>query len=95
MQQLEDSVSRCFYEACDGVTQSLLVSCEWHVTLNAGTPTLVIHCQDQTSNWRVLNNITAIATHLAHLAKHAKIRVCPPSELGTPFEMRVDEISLY
>jgi len=92
--QLEDSLGRRFYETCDGVTQALLTSCEWYVTTDSTALTLVINCPDTAINWRILNNIVSISTPLAELSTRAKIRVgCPGG--APPFEIRVDEISLY
>jgi hypothetical protein len=93
--QLEDALSKYFYESCDGVTQALLTNCEWYFNTIAVAPTLVINCPDAATNWRVLNNVVAIATALSRFSSSAKIRVCPPVEAGTPFEIRVDEISVY
>lgn len=93
--QLEASTAKHFYESCDGVTQSVLSSCEWSITTNSSALMLVINCPDLALNWRVLNNIVPIGTRLAQFSSRAKIRVCPPDESGTPFEIRVDEISLY
>lgn len=93
--QFEDSISRCFYENCDGVTQALLLSCEWSIRMRGDVPVLTIVCPDQASNWRVLNNLVKVAAYLTILSKQAKIRICPPAGLGIPFEMRVDEGSIY
>jgi hypothetical protein len=93
--QLEDAIGRCFYEACDGVTQSLLTSCEWYITTKAIALTLVINCPDLGLNWRVLNNIVPLGTRLEQFSASARIRISPPVGTGAPFEVRVDEISVY
>lgn len=93
--QLEDAIGRRLYESCDGVTQSVLASCQWHVTTQAEALTLVIQCPDAATNWRVLNNLVLIATYLEAFTSSARIRVSPPAEVGVPFEMRVDEIAIY
>ncbi len=94
-QQLEEAVNKHFYEACDGVTQALLLNCQWSITITAKALTLIIHCPDITTNWRVLNNIVAIGSVLEVFSPSARIRVCPPPESGIPLEARVDEISVY
>ncbi|GAB4324493.1 MAG: hypothetical protein OHK0047_08890 [Leptolyngbyaceae cyanobacterium] len=94
-QQLEEAVNKRFYEACDGVTQALLLNCQWSVTITAEALTLIIHCPDITTNWRVLNNIVAIGSVLAVFSPSARICVCPPPDSGIPLEVRVDEISVY
>ncbi len=92
--QLELSTSRYFFEACDGPTQSLLVECEWSIRISE-VLTLAIYCPDQSKNWRILNHMNTFAERLSQFSSQAKIRVYPPSELGEPFDMRVDERSVY
>ncbi|OUL34611.1 hypothetical protein BV372_13315 [Nostoc sp. T09] len=94
-QQLEYSISRYFYEACDRSIQNLLSSCRWYVTTHANAMVLVIECPDQVTNWRVLQKIVPMGTLLNQIVSSAKIRVCPPESQGIPFEMRVDELSVY
>lgn len=94
-QQLEDSISRYFYEGCDRTIQNLLSHCRWYVTTRANAMTLVIECPDQVTNWRVLQQIVPMGTLLNSIISSAKIRVCPPDSQGIPFEMRVDELAVY
>ncbi|BAY66078.1 hypothetical protein NIES22_61910 [Calothrix brevissima NIES-22] len=94
-QQLEYSISRYFYEACDRTIQNLLSSCRWYMTTQATVMVLVIECTDPVTNWRVLQKIVPMAAILNPIVSSAKIRVCPPESQGIPFEMRVDELSVY
>ncbi|KAB8334373.1 hypothetical protein SD80_008220 [Scytonema tolypothrichoides VB-61278] len=94
-QQLEYSISRYFYEGCDRNIQDLLSNCRWYVTTDVNTLTLVIECPDQVTNWRVLQRLVTMAALLHQMVSSAKIRVCPPKSQGMPFEMRVDELSVY
>ncbi|MEH2290277.1 hypothetical protein [Nostoc sp.] len=94
-QQLEDSISRYFYDACDRMIQNLLSNCRWYVTTHANALTLVIECPDTVTNWRILQQIVPMGTLLYGIISSAKIRVCPPEIQGIPFEMRVDELSVY
>ncbi|MDZ7959584.1 MAG: hypothetical protein RMY34_17155 [Aulosira sp. DedQUE10] len=94
-QQLEYSISRYFYEACDRSIQNLLSTCRWYVTTDASAIVLVIECPDDVTNWRILQKIVPMATLLYKIVNSAKIRVCPPDSQGIPFEMRVDELSVY
>ncbi|GAX37643.1 hypothetical protein [Nodularia sp. NIES-3585] len=94
-QQLEYSISRYFYDGCDRIIQNLLSNCRWYVTTRANAMTLVIECPDQVTNWRVLRQIVPMGTLLNSIISSAKIRVCPPDSQGVPFEMRVDELSVY
>lgn len=93
--KLEESIGKRFYESCDGVTQSLLISCEWYVSNSSKGLVLVINCPDQVINWRVLNNVLPIGHCMAQFSQQARIRVCPPPGMGDPFEVRVDELSMY
>ncbi len=53
------------------------------------------HPNIQVTNWRILQKIVPMATLLHKIVSSAKIRVCPPESQGMPFEMRVDELSVY
>ncbi|MBO3461359.1 hypothetical protein G7B40_038665 [Aetokthonos hydrillicola Thurmond2011] len=94
-QRLESSISKLFYERSDRRIQNLLSSCRWYVRTHATALTLVIECPDQATNWRVLQQIVPMASLLNSIITSAKIRVCPPNNQGFPFEMRVDELSVY
>ncbi|WP_017716703.1 hypothetical protein [Kamptonema formosum] len=94
-QQLEDSASTYFYEACDRPRQILLSACQWSVTASAQATTLVIECPDLVLNWLILRNLVEFGTVLEQFGSSSKIRICPPPGMGTPFEMRVEEISIY
>ncbi|GAB1538515.1 hypothetical protein NUACC21_11770 [Scytonema sp. NUACC21] len=94
-QQLEYSISRYFYEGCDRNIQDLLSTCRWYVTYYEAALTLVIECPDQITNWRILQKLATMAELLHKLITSARIRVCPPKGQGMPFEMRVDELSVY
>ncbi len=92
LQQLELAITKRFYEACDGVTQALLMSCEWSVTTRAPVLTLIIVSPDGPTHWRVLNHLMMISTYLAAFTSSARIRLCPPPGPETPIEVRVDEV---
>ncbi|MBR8833134.1 MAG: hypothetical protein DSM106950_03575 [Stigonema ocellatum SAG 48.90 = DSM 106950] len=93
--QLERSTGRCFYEACDRITQALLSSCQWYITTHAEILMLVIDCPDIVTYWHIVSNIPQIGNRLERVASSAKIRVYPPFGKGTPFEISVNEISAY
>ncbi|MBD2433651.1 MULTISPECIES: hypothetical protein [Fischerella] len=94
-QQLENSISSYFFNACDRTIQNLLSSCRWYILSHANALTLVVECPDQITNWRVLQKIVPMAAILGDIISSAKIRICPPKKEGMPFEMRVDELSVY
>ena len=91
--QLEGALCQYFFETCDGSTQSLLMDCRWTIKLRGGV-ILIIHCSDQEKNWRVLNRMATLAEYLSEFSAHARIRVYPPLDAGSPFDMRVDERSV-
>lgn len=93
--KLEEAISRYFYESCNGVIQALLTNCEWYFTVDASALMLVINCSDAAINARVSNNLAAIINQLVQFAARAKIRICPPIEVGLPFERLVDETSAH
>ena len=91
---LEQSLANYFFQACTQRQQALLSNCQWYITTGK-TPTLVIECPDEITNWRVLKSLVKLGGVLKKLARNAKIRVEPPPGMGTAFEMRVDELSVY
>ena len=92
--QLEASIAKQFYEACEGVTQALLCQCKWQVTTQAVALTLAIDCANAAAYWRVLHNLIPVANQLARFTPNAKIRITPPPEIGIPFELQVNEIAI-
>ncbi|MBK1986800.1 hypothetical protein A0J48_004455 [Sphaerospermopsis aphanizomenoides BCCUSP55] len=93
--ELEQSIGRCFYYGCDGITQVLLSNCQWYMTKNATTLMLIIDCPDIVSYWHIVSNIPQLGNRLERWTKDAKIRVYPPFGKGRPFEIGVNEISAY
>lgn len=93
-QQLEYSICKYFYEECDRNIKNLLSNCRWYVITHPNM-TLVIECPDQITNWRILQQIVPMASLLYQVVSSARIRVCPPNNQGIPFEMRVDELSVF
>ncbi|UBF25176.1 hypothetical protein K9N68_26670 [Kovacikia minuta CCNUW1] len=95
LRQLEEAISKRLYEGCDGVTQSLLTTCEWSVTINASILTLVISSPVIATHWRALNYILPLGNQLGKFSGSAIIRVCPPLGAGEPVEIQVSEITAY
>lgn len=95
IRQLEEALSRYFYESCDGVTQALLTNCEWYFTTISTVPTLVINGADSAMNQRVFNHIVAIATALSEFSISAKVVIGSTIGQEAFVEIRVDEISAY
>jgi hypothetical protein len=94
-QQLDAAISKRFFEACNGGMQALLLKCEWSLTTQASALTLTIACPDLETNWRVLKQVIPLASLAEKFASSAKIRISPPPEVGSPYELRVDERSIY
>ena len=93
--QLEEMLSRYFYESCDGVIQALLTNCEWYFTTVSTAPTLVINGADRAMSQRVLNHVVAIATALLYFSASARVLIGSSSDAKTLAEIRVNEISAY
>jgi hypothetical protein len=91
--QLEQATGKCFYAACDRITQALLLSCEWYVTIDANAPILVIACPDVETYWHVVSDIAQIGRKFEQFASEAKLRIYPPIGKGRPFEIGLDELS--
>ncbi len=93
--ELERTTGRCFYEACDRITQALLSNCFWYLTIDSECLTLVIHCPDIVTYWHIVSNIIELGMKLEPLASSARIRVNSPSFKSTSFEIGVDEVSAF
>jgi hypothetical protein len=93
--ELDQSIGRCFYHACDRITQVLLSNCQWYITSNGTTLMLIIDCFDLVSYWHIVSNIPQLGNRLERFTSNAKIRVYPPFGKGTPFEISINEISAY
>ncbi|MEA5583149.1 hypothetical protein VB620_17600 [Nodularia harveyana UHCC-0300] len=93
--EFERSTGRCFFQACDRITQVLLSNCQWYFTHNSTTLMLIIDCPDIVSYWHTVSNIPQLGNRLERFTSDAKIRVYPPFGKGGPFEISVHEISAY
>ncbi|WP_414543614.1 hypothetical protein [Nostoc sp. CCY0012] len=93
--ELERSTGRCFFQACDRITQVLLSNCQWYLTKNGTTLMLIVDCPDLVSYWHIVSNIPQLGNRLERFTHNAKIRVYPPFGKGAPFEISVNEISAY
>ncbi len=93
--QLEEALSRYFYESCDGVTQALLTNCEWYFTTISTLPTLVINGANSAMNHRVFNHIVAIATALSEFSVSARVLIGASIGQEAFVEIQVDEVSAY
>ncbi|KYC41834.1 hypothetical protein WA1_17580 [Scytonema hofmannii PCC 7110] len=91
--QLEETTSKRFYQTCGPITRALLSSCHWYFQTNADTLTLLIICYDVESYWHISNAIPSLLKRLKLFSNKAKMRLCPPTELGIPWEIEVNEIS--
>jgi hypothetical protein len=106
--QIETTLSQHFFDRCmreayrsgasfperDYSLVRLLSDCQWFITIKANQPTLIIETSDRAMNWTVLGKLKQLGKILEELAI-ARIRVCPPSHIGSILEIRVDELALY
>jgi len=93
--QLDASLTQRFEQQCDPFLQELLSRCDWYLTTHTNVITLVIGCPDIATNWEVLHHVAYFGTPMEQFSKDAKIRIYPPMNTGEPFEIRVDELSIY
>jgi hypothetical protein len=93
IRQLEEAIGKRFFKACGLITRTLLSSCHWYFQINAGTLILVIITYDVESYWHITNAIPQMVDRLKLFSNSAKIRFCPPSDGGVPWEIALDEIS--
>ncbi|HLP87740.1 MAG TPA: hypothetical protein VK184_03910 [Nostocaceae cyanobacterium] len=93
--ELEQSIGTCFYRICDRITQVLLSNCQWYITTEGTTLSLIIDCFDLVSYWHIVSNIPQLGKRLERFTSQAKIRVYPPFGRGIPFEISVNQISAY
>lgn len=94
-QHLDASLTQRFYQECNPLVTKLLAQCDWYVTTTAKGIILVIVCPDTAVNWQVLHNVQYLGAPMAQFSQTARIRICPPSRTGDPFEIRVDELPIY
>jgi hypothetical protein len=93
--QLARSTSRCFFEACDRITQALLYRCDWQISIQTNIPVLVISCPDISTYWQITSLIGEIEQKLKQITDRAKIRIYSPNGKDMPFEIELDELSKY
>jgi hypothetical protein len=90
--QLARSTSKCFYEACDRITQALLYRCDWQISIQADVPVLVIACPDISTYWQIASLIDEIGKKLNQVVNNAKIRIYSANRKDMPFEVSLDEL---
>lgn len=92
---LDASLTQRFEQQCDPFLKELLSLCDWYITTYTNVVTLVIACPDMATNWQMLHHVAYFGTPMEQVSKDAKIRIYPPIGTGDPFEIRVDELSIY
>lgn len=93
--QLDLSLSQRFWQQCDPALQQLLMDCDWAITTTSNVATLVIVCPNRSINWQVLQQVVGLGSGMAQFSQDAKLRIYPTPEMLDPFEIRVDELSIY
>ncbi len=92
--QLDLSLTQRFQQQCHPTLQRLLAACDWSIT-TTNVVTLEIVCPDLATNWQVLNQVVPLGTGMAQFSQDAKLRIYSTPEMLDPFEIRVDELSIY
>lgn len=93
--QLDATLTQRFKEQCDPTSKQLLDFCDWCVTTTANVVTLAIVCPDRAMNWQVLNRVVPLGNVMAQFSQDAKLRIYSTPDMIEPFEIRVDELSVY
>ncbi|MFM7427818.1 MAG: hypothetical protein ACKO7W_22940 [Elainella sp.] len=93
--QLDASLTQRFQQQCDPACWRLLCRCDWSITTTANVATLVIVCPDRATNWQILHRVVDLGNSMAQFSQDAKLRIYPTPAMIEPFEIRVDEISIY
>jgi hypothetical protein len=93
IRNLEEVIGKHFYANCGRILQVLLSNCHWYVITNSSYFSLIIVCPDREMYWHILHAIPDIANKLKLFSHMAVIRLCPPIDKGTPWEIGVSEIS--
>ena len=90
LRQLEESISKKFFQACDCISRSLLTSCHWYFSTNTGILTLEIVCHNHESYWFVQHALFQLGMTLTRFTNRAKINIHPPHGEGEPWSMKVN-----
>jgi hypothetical protein len=90
--QLARSTSKCFYQACDRITQALLYRCDWQIAIQTDMPVLVIACPDISTYWQIASLIDEIGKNLHKVVNNAKIKIYSPNGKNMPLEIELDEL---
>lgn len=88
---LTQALTRKFYEACDGVTQAILINCQWSISLPVGgQPLLAICCPDFATNTRLLHHLGLLAQVLGRFSPKATIQIQVANSKIQALEVQVD-----
>ncbi|MDJ0795410.1 MAG: hypothetical protein QNJ51_01035 [Calothrix sp. MO_167.B12] len=90
LRQLEESVGKKFFQACDHISRNLLTSCHWYFSTNTGVLTLEIICHNRESYWLVHNALFQLGMTLTKFTNKGKINIHPPKGEGKPWSMKVN-----
>lgn len=87
--QLDEAIARNFYDACDGMTQLILSSCDWQIVREGQTLSLVVHCTNDMDYWHFMGSLPQIERYIQQLTHHFKVRIFSPIGQTTPFEFEM------
>jgi len=91
--QLAEAIGKRFYQACGPISRVLLSNCHWYFKTNASPLTLIVFCYDIESYWHIVNATPQLLNRLKLFSNSAKIRLCPPTDKGAPWEIGLEETS--
>jgi len=93
LRQLEESIGKKFFQACDSISRTLLTSCHWYFSTNTGVLALEIVCHNHESYWFVQHALFQLGMTLTKFTNKAKINIHPPQGEGEPWSMKVNTSS--
>jgi hypothetical protein len=95
LSDLEVVVGSYFYTNCGRIIRALLSNCQWQIRINSSDLILIIVCSEVETYWHILTAIPDIGKKLKSFSPRAIIRLCPPIDKGTPWDIGVNEISIH
>lgn len=87
--ELQETVRKQFYQGCDRISQTLLIQCQWSLTLNADVPTLALLCPNSETYWHIIDNIENFGNYLRRVIPTSRIEVIPGDKKNIYLEIEI------
>ncbi|MBW4612233.1 MAG: hypothetical protein KME21_02940 [Desmonostoc vinosum HA7617-LM4] len=92
LSQLEETIKKKFFLACDRMVRIVLSSCHWYFKVNSGILMLVMICHDIESYQQIMMTVPHLASKLKRFANQAKISISSPVNQGIPSVISITDI---